>query len=44
MVKSYEHIPVQFTNKPRIGIVEEILVKFHPDANNKIVDLIEAEG
>lgn len=44
MVQDFEQIPVHFTNKPRIGIVGEILVKFHPDANNKIVDLIEAEG
>lgn len=30
--------------KPRVGIVGEILVKFHPDANNHAVDVIEAEG
>jgi len=30
--------------KPRVGVVGEILVKFHPTANNGIVDLIEAEG
>jgi len=30
--------------KPKIGIVGEILVKFHPTANNNIVDLLEAEG
>ncbi|WP_003542421.1 2-hydroxyacyl-CoA dehydratase [Desulfotomaculum nigrificans] len=30
--------------KPRVGIVGEILVKFHPTANNNIVELLEAEG
>jgi predicted nucleotide-binding protein (sugar kinase/HSP70/actin superfamily) len=30
--------------KPRIGVVGEILVKFHPEANGRIVELIEAEG
>lgn len=30
--------------KPRVGVVGEILVKFHPLANNFVVDLIEKEG
>lgn len=30
--------------KPRVGVVGEILVKYHPTANNNIVDLLEAEG
>ena len=30
--------------KPRVGIVGEILVKFHPDANNNAVGVIEQEG
>ena len=30
--------------KPRVGVVGEILVKFHPTANNHVVDVIEAEG
>jgi predicted CoA-substrate-specific enzyme activase len=30
--------------KPRVGVVGEILVKFHPTANNGIVELIEREG
>lgn len=30
--------------KPRVGIVGEILVKFHPVANNHLVDLLESEG
>ena len=27
-----------------MGVVGEILVKFHPTANNQIVDVIEREG
>lgn len=30
--------------KPRVGLVGEILVKFHPDANNHAVDVIEGQG
>ncbi len=30
--------------KPRVGLVGEILVKFHPDANNNAVGIIESEG
>lgn len=31
-------------SKPRVGVVGEILVKFHPTANNQVVDVIEGEG
>ncbi|GAB6137449.1 acyl-CoA dehydratase activase-related protein [Halanaerobaculum tunisiense] len=30
--------------KPKVGLVGEILVKFHPTANNNLVDFLEAEG
>lgn len=30
--------------KPGVGLVGEILVKFHPDANNNAIRVIEAEG
>ncbi|MDR0405823.1 MAG: 2-hydroxyglutaryl-CoA dehydratase, partial [Clostridiales bacterium] len=30
--------------KPKVGVVGEILVKFHPDANNNVVGVIEREG
>ena len=29
--------------KPKVGVVGEILVKFHPDANNNIIKVIEKE-
>ncbi len=31
-------------SKPRVGVVGEILVKFHPTANNELVRVIESEG
>jgi predicted nucleotide-binding protein (sugar kinase/HSP70/actin superfamily) len=30
--------------RPRVGVVGEILVKFQPDANNHVIDVIESEG
>lgn len=30
--------------KPKVGIVGEILVKYHPDANRNLVSIIEQEG
>jgi predicted nucleotide-binding protein (sugar kinase/HSP70/actin superfamily) len=30
--------------KPKVGIVGEILVKYHPDANRNLVSIIEKEG
>lgn len=44
VVKEFDELPILDIRKPRIGVVGEILVKFHPDANNHVVDLIEAEG
>ena len=44
MVDSFDRLPIIESHKPRVGIVGEILVKFHPDANNRIVELIEQEG
>lgn len=38
-------IPVdEGLEKPQVGVVGEILVKFHPGANNNITDVIEKEG
>ncbi|MBQ4049737.1 MAG: 2-hydroxyacyl-CoA dehydratase [Clostridia bacterium] len=44
IVKEFDAIPVSNEVKPRVGIVGEILVKFHPGANNYAIDLIEREG
>ncbi|MCL2847884.1 MAG: 2-hydroxyacyl-CoA dehydratase [Firmicutes bacterium] len=44
IVKEFDELPTKKIIKPKVGVVGEILVKFHPGANNHIVDLIEAEG
>ena len=44
LVDEFDHIDMSETMKPRIGLVGEIYVKFHPIANNHIVRMIEEEG
>lgn len=44
MVKDFLAIPMSTAKKPRVGIVGEILLKYHPTANLHIVDEILAEG
>ncbi len=45
IVDDFDTLPLQGEGtKPRVGVVGEILVKFHPTANNQIVDQIEREG
>lgn len=45
IVNDFETLPISDgPRKPRVGVVGEILVKFHPEANNRLVENIEAEG
>lgn len=44
IVKDFDSLPLKKIRKPRVGVVGEILVKFHPEANNDIVGTIEREG
>jgi predicted nucleotide-binding protein (sugar kinase/HSP70/actin superfamily) len=45
MVREFDALPLRdIPRKPRVGIVGEILVKYHPAANNDAVGLVEAEG
>ncbi|MDR1000292.1 MAG: 2-hydroxyacyl-CoA dehydratase [Clostridiales bacterium] len=44
IVSEFDSLPVIDKIKPRVGVVGEILVKFHPTANNDIVGLLENEG
>ncbi len=45
IVREFDELPLlDIPRKPRVGIVGEILVKFHPDANNDVVKVIEDEG
>ena len=44
-VDAFDALPlVNDRSKPRVGVVGEILVKFHPTANNDVVRVIESEG
>ena len=44
-VRDFDRLPlVNDRSKPRVGVVGEILVKFHPTANNQVVRVIENEG
>lgn len=44
MIAEFDAIPVLDIKKPRVGIVGEILVKFSPAANNRLIELLEQEG
>ncbi len=45
MIREFDAIPIhEDMQKPRVGIVGEILVKFAPAANNHLVELLESEG
>lgn len=44
IVHDFDNLPLVPVKKPRVGVVGEILVKFHPTANNQIVETIEREG
>lgn len=43
-VADFNRIRVTETEKPKVGIVGEILVKYHSGANDRLVDLIESSG
>ena len=44
IIKDFDNLELLDIKKPRVGLVGEILVKFHPTANNNIVDVLEREG
>ncbi len=44
IIKEFDELPRLDVKKPRVGIVGEILVKFHPEANNHLAELLESEG
>lgn len=44
IVKDFDSIEIIDVKKPRVGVVGEILLKYHPDGNNYVVDLLEKEG
>ena len=44
IVEDFDRVERTGEKKPKVGVVGEILVKYHPNANNDIVDIIESEG
>lgn len=44
IVEAFDELPLVDIKKPKVGVVGEILVKYHPNANNDVVDIIEKEG
>ncbi|HSL86109.1 MAG TPA: acyl-CoA dehydratase activase-related protein, partial [Bacteroidales bacterium] len=44
IVTLFDELEIKEVEKPKIGLVGEILVKFHPTANNSVVNVIEENG
>ena len=44
IIKEFDELELLNINKPKVGIVGEILVKFNPTANNDIIKILEREG
>ena len=45
LVENFDTLPIhEEMKKPRVGIVGEILVKYMPLANNRLVEVLEREG
>lgn len=44
IIRDFDCLEIIDERKPRVGVVGEILVKYHPTANNNVVSVIESEG
>ncbi len=44
VIRDFDHLELLDIKKPRVGVVGEILVKYHPTANNDIVSILEQGG
>jgi len=45
IIREFDAVPIdEELRKPRVGIVGEILVKYSPAGNNRLVELLEHEG
>jgi len=44
IIREFDRLELVVQKKPKVGVVGEILVKYHPTANNDIVRIIEQEG
>ena len=44
MVKDFAELELEKPDRPKVGLVGEILINFHPDANNHAAEVVESEG
>ena len=45
MIRAFDTFPLTTEKrKPRVGLVGEIMLKYHPDANNEAAKIVEQEG
>ena len=44
IIREFDNLPLAGERKLRVGVVGEILVKFHPGGNNELVALLETLG
>jgi predicted CoA-substrate-specific enzyme activase len=44
IIREYDRLELLDIKKPRVGVVGEILVKYHPTANNDIINILEQGG
>ena len=44
IVRDFDHIEVNMVDKPKVGIVGEILIKYHAFGNDHLVDKLEEAG
>lgn len=44
IVREFDNLPRVEKKIPKVGVVGEILVKYHPTANNNLVQVLEKEG
>ncbi|MHB8130502.1 MAG: acyl-CoA dehydratase activase-related protein, partial [Mobilitalea sp.] len=44
IIWDFDHLELLDIKKPKVGVVGEILVKYHPTANNDIVNILEQGG
>lgn len=44
IIQDFENIEIRGERRPRVGLVGEILVKYHPAANNNMAEFIENAG
>ena len=46
MIREFDKLPLvtETDRKPRVGLVGEIMLKYHPDANNEAAKIVEQEG